>query len=286
MRFHGDAERAKAVYADVALGGPLRPEDVADCIMFALTRPANVNVDEIVVMALAQTSGVERPADDLAPLERPHLAREEYQSGRDDDHRSGAEQSRAVADHRRDRAGNRQPEWRQSDRAERVERGEPRQLLAGNLLLHRGVPENTEHLDPDPGANAATITTGSGAGPASASSGSASGKTPNVAVRRMLARRQRSITAPVSTSPIDVAASTAPHAPAPPRSCFATSGPRTKIAPLLTARTIANWSTIAQSHVRDQKSRQPSWSSCRTVLPATRRPGGRCIAWIASAATP
>jgi NADP-dependent 3-hydroxy acid dehydrogenase YdfG len=30
---------------------------VADCILFALTRPPNVNVDEIVVMALAQTSG-------------------------------------------------------------------------------------------------------------------------------------------------------------------------------------------------------------------------------------
>jgi len=57
VRFHGDAERAKAVYADVALGGPLRAEDVADCIMFALTRRENVNVDEIVVMALAQTSG-------------------------------------------------------------------------------------------------------------------------------------------------------------------------------------------------------------------------------------
>ena len=33
------------------------PEDVADCIMFALTRPPNVNIDEIVVIALAQTSG-------------------------------------------------------------------------------------------------------------------------------------------------------------------------------------------------------------------------------------
>jgi NADP-dependent 3-hydroxy acid dehydrogenase YdfG len=39
------------------MGGPLRAEDVADCIMFALTRPPNVNVDEIVVLALAQTSG-------------------------------------------------------------------------------------------------------------------------------------------------------------------------------------------------------------------------------------
>ena len=57
VRFHGDEERAKAVYADVAMGGPLHATDVADCIMFALTRPPNVNVDEIVVMALAQVSG-------------------------------------------------------------------------------------------------------------------------------------------------------------------------------------------------------------------------------------
>jgi len=57
VRFKGDEERARAVYSDVALGGPLRAEDVADCILFALTRPPNVNVDEIVLMALAQVSG-------------------------------------------------------------------------------------------------------------------------------------------------------------------------------------------------------------------------------------
>jgi 3-hydroxy acid dehydrogenase/malonic semialdehyde reductase len=57
VRFKGDETKASAVYADVALGGPLHAEDVADCIMFALTRPANVNIDEIVLMALAQTSG-------------------------------------------------------------------------------------------------------------------------------------------------------------------------------------------------------------------------------------
>ena len=57
VRFHGDADKAAGVYRDVALGGALGPEDVADCIMFALTRRPNVNVDEIVVMALAQTSG-------------------------------------------------------------------------------------------------------------------------------------------------------------------------------------------------------------------------------------
>jgi len=57
VRFRGDEEKAAAVYGDVALGGPLHAEDVADCIVFALTRPAHVNVDEIVVMALAQSSG-------------------------------------------------------------------------------------------------------------------------------------------------------------------------------------------------------------------------------------
>jgi len=57
VRFKGDEEKSGAVYSNVAMGGPLRAEDVADCIMFALTRPPNVNVDEIVVMALAQASG-------------------------------------------------------------------------------------------------------------------------------------------------------------------------------------------------------------------------------------
>ena len=57
VRFKGDEEKATSVYSNVALGGPITAEDVADCIMFALTRPANVNIDEIVVMALAQTSG-------------------------------------------------------------------------------------------------------------------------------------------------------------------------------------------------------------------------------------
>jgi NADP-dependent 3-hydroxy acid dehydrogenase YdfG len=57
VRFKGDEGKADAVYSNVAMGGPLRAEDVTDCIMFALTRPPNVNVDEIVVLALAQTSG-------------------------------------------------------------------------------------------------------------------------------------------------------------------------------------------------------------------------------------
>ena len=37
---------------------PLTPDDVAECVLFALTRPPHVNVDEIVVKALAQSSPV------------------------------------------------------------------------------------------------------------------------------------------------------------------------------------------------------------------------------------
>jgi NADP-dependent 3-hydroxy acid dehydrogenase YdfG len=35
----------------------VQPADVAECVVFALTRPPYVNVDEIVVKALAQSSG-------------------------------------------------------------------------------------------------------------------------------------------------------------------------------------------------------------------------------------
>jgi 3-hydroxy acid dehydrogenase/malonic semialdehyde reductase len=55
VRFGGDEEKASAVYANVE---PLRPDDVADCVVFAVTRPEHVNVDEIVVKALAQSSPV------------------------------------------------------------------------------------------------------------------------------------------------------------------------------------------------------------------------------------
>jgi hypothetical protein len=54
VRFKGDEEKARAVYQGVE---PLTAEDIADCILFALTRPLHVNVDEIVVKALAQTGG-------------------------------------------------------------------------------------------------------------------------------------------------------------------------------------------------------------------------------------
>jgi NADP-dependent 3-hydroxy acid dehydrogenase YdfG len=55
VRFRGDEEKASSVYADV---DPLRPEDIAECVLFALTRPPHVNVDELVVKATAQSSPV------------------------------------------------------------------------------------------------------------------------------------------------------------------------------------------------------------------------------------
>jgi NADP-dependent 3-hydroxy acid dehydrogenase YdfG len=55
VRFRGDEERAKAVYADVE---PLTPQDIAECVLFAVTRPPHVNVDELVVKALAQSTGI------------------------------------------------------------------------------------------------------------------------------------------------------------------------------------------------------------------------------------
>jgi NADP-dependent 3-hydroxy acid dehydrogenase YdfG len=46
VRFDGDAERAAQVYAGVT---PLRPEDIADCVAFAVTRPSHVDIDQMVV---------------------------------------------------------------------------------------------------------------------------------------------------------------------------------------------------------------------------------------------
>ena len=53
VRFGGDEERAKKVYEGVE---PLTPADIAECILFAVTRPNHVNVDELVVKALAQST--------------------------------------------------------------------------------------------------------------------------------------------------------------------------------------------------------------------------------------
>src|SRR2546430_14174142 len=53
VRFHGDRKTAKAVYEGLK---PLTAEDIADCILFALTRPPHVDIDEIVVRPVAQAN--------------------------------------------------------------------------------------------------------------------------------------------------------------------------------------------------------------------------------------
>ena len=53
-RFRGDAAKAAAVYAGVA--DPLTDEDVADAVAWAITRPAHVNVDLMVLRPRAQAA--------------------------------------------------------------------------------------------------------------------------------------------------------------------------------------------------------------------------------------
>ena len=54
VRFRGDEGTARKVYEGVEA---MQPDDIAECVLFAVTRPPHVNVDEIVVKALAQSSG-------------------------------------------------------------------------------------------------------------------------------------------------------------------------------------------------------------------------------------
>ena len=53
-RFRGDADKAAAIYAGVR--EPLTADDVADTITWAVTRPAHVNVDLLVLRPRAQAA--------------------------------------------------------------------------------------------------------------------------------------------------------------------------------------------------------------------------------------
>ncbi len=53
VRFKGDSERAGKVYQGFT---PLKAEDIADIIWFAVTRPPHVNIADLTVMCLDQAS--------------------------------------------------------------------------------------------------------------------------------------------------------------------------------------------------------------------------------------
>jgi 3-hydroxy acid dehydrogenase/malonic semialdehyde reductase len=54
VRFRGDRDAARSVYEGTR---PLSAEDVASCILFAVTRPVHMVLDEMVVMSIDQSNG-------------------------------------------------------------------------------------------------------------------------------------------------------------------------------------------------------------------------------------
>lgn len=54
VRFKGDKERAKSVYNGLI---PLSGEDIAETISFVLSRPAHVNINDLLIMPTAQANG-------------------------------------------------------------------------------------------------------------------------------------------------------------------------------------------------------------------------------------
>jgi 3-hydroxy acid dehydrogenase / malonic semialdehyde reductase len=55
VRFHGDKERAAKVYASIT---PLTPDDVADAIVWAATRPAHVNIAHVLMTTIDQANSI------------------------------------------------------------------------------------------------------------------------------------------------------------------------------------------------------------------------------------
>jgi hypothetical protein len=55
IRFRGDKERAEKVYENIT---PLKPEDVADAIVWAASRPAHVNIHTVVMTTIDQANSV------------------------------------------------------------------------------------------------------------------------------------------------------------------------------------------------------------------------------------
>jgi NADP-dependent 3-hydroxy acid dehydrogenase YdfG len=55
VRFHGDEERAGKVYKGIT---PLTPEDVADVIVWAVSRPAHVNIARVLLTPVQQANSL------------------------------------------------------------------------------------------------------------------------------------------------------------------------------------------------------------------------------------
>lgn len=55
VRFHGDKEKADAVYKGFK---PLSPKDVADAVFYVANTPQHVNINDLVIMPTAQASAV------------------------------------------------------------------------------------------------------------------------------------------------------------------------------------------------------------------------------------
>lgn len=53
VRFHGDRSRAEKVYQDLT---PLTGEDIADLVLFSVTRPPHVNISEMLVVPVDQAN--------------------------------------------------------------------------------------------------------------------------------------------------------------------------------------------------------------------------------------